>query len=654
MFNGDLKSLLLLWEYLAKNHRYQNLVEGNDLRTFQKRAGNEGLTFLTVALPSLGKALDTFHSTNEWKAPIHFKTDSDGIPLFLGKAIRLAIDGNSIAVDCVRQLTYAFYKLEVPYEESKVANFLDQFISTDQDLGRFDYATGSLPSDNSIYQSGGRINTGALIKEMRGLISKVLLLLDPKDIRPCHGSGATACRTPNHSKWHELQYIPKIDDFFGYSDNFFYSPSHLCDELDKLQSAPHMDPVARVCLVPKDSRGPRVISCEPAAMMFIQQGLMRKLYHQIENHPFTRGRINFTDQSQNRKRAELASITDQYATIDLKDASDRVSLQLVRLVFPDEWVQALEACRSEETLLPDGRRIKLNKFAPMGSACCFPVEALVFWACASAMLRLVRTYELEALWANYQFEDSFSDCPDSNPVRSQRYRAYQAGLKVVETWSPDLLVYGDDIICDSVDAQLIMDGLEMIGLLVNRDKSYVVGPFRESCGGDYHLGMDVTPVRIRKWLTNVGTGLQASADLANEFIAKFGYEDSHKLIRVIEEAVGYSYPRTDMDIPMTIRVSPSASNDVLFRRRWNKDLQRFEHRLLCLRYSVKEFRSPEWGELLRKELSRDRTEVQDPFEPELSIFEAKLDPGQYTVSHSVHKKWAWVWLGCARPSSTLM
>jgi hypothetical protein len=644
--HGDLKSLLLLWEHLAKNHRYQSLVEGQDIKTFYKRAGNEGLPFLTVALPLIGKALDRFHSTNEWTPPSSFHCDEDGIPLFLGKAIRLAIDGNSVAVDCVRQLTYIFYKLEVPYEESKVAEFLNQFINTDEDLGRFDYATGSLSSDNSIYQFGGRFNTGAIIKEMRSLISQVLLLLDPKEIRPRHGSGATACRTPNHAKYHELQYFQKLDDFFGYSDNFFFSSTHLCDEMEKLQNAPTMDPCARVCLVPKDSRGPRVISCEPAAMMFIQQGLMRSLYTQIENHPLTGGRINFTDQSKNRERALLGSITDQYATIDLKDASDRVSLQLVRLVFPPEWVQALEACRSEFTLLPDGRKIKLNKFAPMGSACCFPVEALVFWACATATLRLVRVHNVESAWNDYEFADGLdSELSDEFRVRSARYKAYQSNLKIARSWNPDLLVYGDDIICNGPDSQAIMDGLEAIGLLVNRDKSYVVGPFRESCGGDYHFGMDVTPVRIRKWLTSVGTGLQASADLANEFIAKFGYEDSHKLIRVIEEAVGYFYPRTDMDIPMSIRVSPSASNDVLFRRRWNSDLQRFEHRLLCLRYSVKEFRSPEWGELLRKELSRDRTNVQDPYEHELSILDANLEPGQYTVPHSVHKKWVWTWLG---------
>ena len=653
MFSGDLKSLLLLWEHLATNHRYRDLVESQDIKTFRKRAGNEGLPFLTIALPSLGKALDKFHSTNEWNAPESFKTDEDGIPLFLGKAVRLAIDGNSIAVDCVRQLTYIFYKLEVPYEESKVAEILNQFINTDKDLGCFDLFAGSVYSDYSIYSDDLHVSAGEIIKEMRGLISEVLLLLDPRDIRPCHGSGATACHTPNHAKYHELQYFQKLDDFFGYSDNFFYSPSHLCDELGKLQDAPVTDPCARVCLVPKDSRGPRVISCEPAAMMFIQQGLMRKLYHQIENHPYTSGRINFSDQSKNQKRAQEASINDLWATLDLKDASDRVSLQLVREVFPDEWVQALEACRSEYTLLPDGRKIKLNKFAPMGSACCFPVEALVFWACAVAMLRLDRGRRIDGAWRDYDYENDFSSNPDPKRVYSERRRAYQSNLKIAKSWIPDLLVYGDDIICRSSDSKLVMDGLELIGLKVNRDKSYVVGPFRESCGGDYHLGMDVTPVRIRKRLTSVGTGLQASADLANEFIAKFGYEESHKLIREIEDAVGYFYPRTDMDIPMTIRVTPSASNDVLFRRRWNKDLQRFEHRLLCLRYAVKAFRSPEWGEVLRRELSRDRTNVQDPYEPELSIVEASLDPGQYTVPHSVHKKWVWAWLGCTKPLSEI-
>ena len=629
---GSLKSLLSLWENLARNRRYQHLVEESDITTFRRRADNEGLLFLTVTLPSVGKALDVFHSTNIWTAPRHFKTDEDCIPIFLGKAIRWAIDGNSVAVDCVRQLTYIFYKLEVQHDEGKVAEYLDQFVRTDQDLGCFNYAASApLPWVYDNPRMARAISTASIVKEMRGLIHRVLCNSDPYDIRPCHGGGATACRTPNHKKWSTIRYFPKLDQVFDYSSHFFFSPSHLIDDLGKLEDSSYADPCARVCLVPKDSRGPRIISCEPAELMYIQQGLMRKLYDTIESHPLTRGRINFRDQRPNREMARIGSITDQYATLDLKDASDRVSLQLVRSVFPSNWLEALEACRSERTLLPDGRKVELNKFAPMGSSCCFPVEALVFWACAVATLRICRVAEFECSMRN---ADSYA-----------LYKEYQNLFNSAMSWNPEIFVYGDDIICDSTFSRRVMDGLEAVGLQVNRDKSYVAGPFRESCGGDYHKGYDVTPVRVRKFFASVGSGLQTSADLANEFIAKFGFDDSHSLIREIESAVGYHYPRTDLDIPMSIRGTPSASNDALFQRRWNKNLQRFEYRCLVLRYNVLRMREPDWFELLRKELSRDREQSQDPYQHPLVIEDAACDPGHYAVAHSARAKWAWVWLG---------
>jgi len=130
---GDLKSLHLLWVNLAKNHRYESLISKADIITFEDRLSNEGLTFLTKALPSIGKALDSFHSTTEWCNPEGFKT-LDGLPVFLGKAIKLALSGDSLAVDCVRQLTLVFYKLEVERDEKTDELFLDQFKNTDRDL----------------------------------------------------------------------------------------------------------------------------------------------------------------------------------------------------------------------------------------------------------------------------------------------------------------------------------------------------------------------------------------------------------------------------------------------------------------------------------------------------------------------------------------
>jgi hypothetical protein len=330
---------------------------------------------------------------------------------------------------------------------------------------------------------------------------------------------------------------------------------------------------------------------------------MRLLYDHIENHYLTAGQVNFTDQTVNRKLALQGSITGELATIDLSEASDRVSLDLVRLVFPDNWVECLEACRSEETVLPNGEVISLRKFAPMGSSCCFPVEALVFWACAKAAIR--RRY------------------PRSRD---------------------DVYVYGDDIITESYLYETVVIGLERIGLIVNLDKSYVKGPFRESCGGDYHKGYEVTPIRIREIFNNHGTGLSTCADLCNNLVHKFGYEDALPLIRIIEEEVGYVYPRTELSLPNSIRTAPRASNDTFFGRRWNKNLQRYEYRILTLSSKALAKRAPSWGELLRKELSKDR-ETAGQYQHWAAKPDAGLEPGSYTDVHSVRNKWTWTWLG---------
>lgn len=329
--SGDLKSLRPLWTILAKSHRYSHLVQARDILEYDTRSENEGLSFLTIVLPKLGKALDEFHATTVWTTPSEFKTDGDGLPLFLGKAVKLALEGSSQAVDCVRQLAYLFYKLEVDYEETIVAETLEKFERTDRDLL-------ALATDFSAIKS-----VKDHLASMKRIICRVLLNADPWVIRPCHGSGATACRTKNRDKWGSLRYFPKLDLVYPYADYFFYSATHLVDELQKIESSPESVPRARVVLVPKDSRGPRIISCEPAELMYIQQGLMRLLYDTIESHYLTQSQINFRDQSINQSLAHQSSIDGKLATIDLSDASDRLSLLLVESVFPADWVTCLKA-----------------------------------------------------------------------------------------------------------------------------------------------------------------------------------------------------------------------------------------------------------------------------------------------------------------------
>jgi hypothetical protein len=587
----NLKSLHSLWVNLATNHRYDGLWEFTDLEVFSRRLSNEGLAFLTQTLPRLGKALDRYHATTVWESPSGFDSDGRGIPRFLGTAIDKALVGHSLAVEYVRQMSYIFYKLEVNYDEKLVSEFLENFKKVDREVGSF----------NADYYTRKECNR--LIKTMKSLIARVLCNLDPYDIRPNHGSGSTACRTKPKDKWHSFRYSSKLDAIYPYSSHFFYSPTHLLDEYEKFEKSNELTPCARVVLVPKDSRGPRVISCEPCEFMYIQQGLMRKLYKELESHHLTSGFVNFTNQKINQDLARHGSIHDDLCTLDLSEASDRVSWDLVQAVFPSNWVECFDACRSPSTLLPDGTVVELNKFCPMGSSCCFPVEALVFWSCALSAIDL-HSSEKSPVW-----------------------------------------VYGDDIITKSSLSEIVIMALESIGLIVNRDKSFIKGPFRESCGGDYYLGSDVTPIRLRHDLDTTGTGYVACADLCNLILQRFGEGDATALLDFIQEECGVVFPRSSVPLPGCILSGPRASNNVFFRRRFNKSLQRYEHRVLAYRPKVESLGGSSWPEMLRKELSREPISVDHPDFKRMILSSSTMEPGMYADNHSVRKTWSWTWLG---------
>jgi hypothetical protein len=125
------------------------------------------------------------------------------------------------------------------------------------------------------------------------------------------------------------------------------------------------------------------------------------------------------------------------------------------------------------TKLPDGTLIELSKHAPMGSALCFPIMALAIWSLLTAHTCTAQV--------------------------AKAIRASGSLNKRRETfkWDKPVYVYGDDIILHSDFADSASQVLESVGLKVNTNKSFVRSLFRESCGGEYYNGWDVTPVRLR-------------------------------------------------------------------------------------------------------------------------------------------------------------
>lgn len=487
-----------------------------DIKSFTRRFSNEGFAFVSKVLPLLGKALDKALSGNEnFVLPSHFTCkDGTAAPKFLGYAFSMIFDDfgalkQEVPADLIRWLrtflTYA-YKIEVPFSNEKTKEFSEVFISTDKSL-KAQHADSPL-----------KLIMGHQISDLLG---------DPYLGKPKYGPGISS-DFPRTDRYEH--YVPPSELRAAFGREIFHQPAEyaeienwLCfiagfllansisSELNIAYTfGEYAESESKVLFVPKDSRGPRVICCEPAYKMKAQQSLRETLYSVVQSHPRTQGKVNFSDQSVNQK---LTFEFEKYSTIDLKDASDRVSLSLVRNVFPPNWVVLFEACRSPLALLPDGRKIRQKKFAPMGNALCFPILAIVAYTAITSGI-------------------------------------YLAGGPLPKD-NNDVYVYGDDIIVLNEWAEVAMSCLEEVDLLVNRSKSFINSQFLESCGQDTFRAQDVTSLKRRQMpvshvnkhvrprrITEGVKNLCHSVALANS-LAKSGYKNTSELVfKNVEDVLG--------------------------------------------------------------------------------------------------------------------
>lgn len=247
--------------------------------------------------------------------------------------------------------------------------------------------------------------------------------------------------------------------------------------------------VAKLKLVFKDIKTMRSICMEPASRMYLQQEVARWLLDAMERSPIAL-MVDLTDQTINQEMAKAGSCTQTCDTIDLSAASDRVHIDLVKRIFPPKILYYLLATRTNRVRVPDGSIVTLQKFAPMGSALCFPVQCVVFSACV-----------LLAYLEQHYGQDS-CDSNTNDWYYLGHIREFIARMPS-DPWeySSRLLrprVYGDDIICDTRVTDRVLNLLTLIGLKVNAQKSFTSDQMiRESCGIYAYNGTDVTPLRFR-------------------------------------------------------------------------------------------------------------------------------------------------------------
>jgi len=545
------------------------------LHKVAERLSSEGESFLTKTLPRLGKALDRALAGGEPldARNLRFAADSDGkLPKLFGEFFRRVLqkdgtvlqepDSNSVVV--LRQLLYCFYKYELPYTDEQEQTVVSKFERTEEDLSAIIHELEILRSvfDDPTF-TYRRIRPSSrsapildVVRRARILLSSLFARFDPKDIYPRHGPGAVATKQKLWTKYLWTNVSANITRMYPLDAYFFASSGAVCDNYMRFDRISEEDLPARVVLVPKDSRGPRLISCEPVDYQWIQQGLGKAIVDHVEKHPLTKWNVHYTDQGPNQRGALLGSSTGRYATLDLNEASDRVSLSLVRLLFPPHITCALEACRSSSTVLPDGRILPLHKFAPMGSSLCFPILALTVWSILTAA------------------------APDRDARES-------------------ILVYGDDVVVPTAFADEAIERLEALGLKVNREKSCTSGFFRESCGVDAFKGKNVTPVRIRTvWSSRQSADVYTSwIAYANSLFAKRYYTTYNRIVGVLETIYG-PIPTKDLGLNCPSLVC-AVTPQMRLNTRVNANLQKLEYNVWDVRAQIVTRQIDGWSMLLR-------------------------------------------------------
>jgi hypothetical protein len=342
------------------------------------------------------------------------------------------------------------------------------------------------------------------------------------ELKPKHGPGATADSLYGNQKWKLPTWHQRLEFLFPYLEMGLPNARYWKSLSQVEYLGPTDEPPVKLVDVPKTHTTPRLIAIEPTCMQYVQQAISIPLRELLESDKDFGSFVGFEEQWPNQAMAQIGSEDGSLATLDLSEASDRVANWLVEDLFADfPWfLEGIQACRSTHAKLPWGEVIPLSKFASMGSALTFPIEALVF-----ATIALTACVKADGL-----------------PQTRKSYRTYLDRVRV----------YGDDIIVPTDKAETVIEHLELFGFKVNRNKSFWTGEFRESCGKEYWNGHDVSIVRFRK-------GIPASRQNVDDIVStvatrnllfKAGLEKTAALLDTVLESILGCFPYVSETSPI--------------------------------------------------------------------------------------------------------
>lgn len=264
----------------------------------------------------------------------------------------------------------------------------------------------------------------------------------------------------------------------------------------------------RLSFVPKNADTSRTICIEPSLNMFYQQGLgsiLEKRLLKVFNIDLS------TQPFKNRALAQRYSQDNRGVTLDLSSASDSISLRMLRDAMPRSFVSYLETLRSPICDIPGKGAHELNMVSSMGNGFTFPLETIVF-SCIVAAAASVSGVKLE---------------------------------KPTGSLTGNFAVFGDDLIYPVACHRNVIRLLELAGFLVNSDKTFAEGPFRESCGSDYFRGLNVRGPYIKSLDTM--QDLYVAINQLNLFSARTGIKLPHTVQLLLSRVAFCPVPVEDDD-----------------------------------------------------------------------------------------------------------
>jgi len=187
---------------------------------------------------------------------------------------------------------------------------------------------------------------------------------------------------------------------------------------------------SRFTTVPKNNLVDRPINVEPIGNLVVQRQIGNYIRSELK-------RLYAVDLDNLAEKHREMIKSKGVSMIDLKNASDSITNTLCQFLFQKAFFSELQNSRSPYVLGLDQAFHSTHKISSMGNGYTFELMTLIL-------------------------------------------------TSIVRQFDPNGSVFGDDIIIADEHAQDLIALLEGIGFVVNKEKTFVNSPFRESCGSNYH------------------------------------------------------------------------------------------------------------------------------------------------------------------------